>query len=129
MTPAAQIAPFATASRPLPAIRCDMYLSSAGAAPALSLSGSGFELAFDPAADHADDILPLLRRQLLPGLDPVVSVEARPAAGTRCVLGDEDGVAAVRGLLPVLDRESRGEALADQVVRVAAQALGAVELS
>jgi len=45
------------------------------------------------------------------------------------VLGHEDGVTAIRGLLPVLDRERRGEALADQVVRMAAQALGAVELS
>jgi hypothetical protein len=37
-------------------------------------------------------------------------------------------MASIRRLLPVIDGEGDGEALADQVVRVAAEALRAVEL-
>ena len=44
------------------------------------------------------------------------------------MLGDEDGMAAVGGLLPVLDGEGRGEAPADQLVGLAPDPLRPVEL-
>lgn len=59
-------------------------------------------LAFDPSGQDANDIVDFLVAETLIFCDAVPFCEAGAAAGCGGVLGDEDGVAAHRGLAAVV---------------------------
>src|SRR5689334_6653083 len=84
--------------------------------------------ALDPAADDVDDVGALFFREFTPLRDVVVALEAAAAAGGGGVLGDEHGVAAVRGLLAVLVRLGGSELLGDEIVRVGSDGVHAAQL-
>lgn len=71
-----------------------------------------------PTLDGSDDVVQLLVGQLPPGTYAVPFRKAGSIACGRCMLGDEHGMAAVWGLLPVVDRLGRRKALGDEAARM-----------
>ena len=90
--------------------------------------GSGLELALDPAADDVDRVGLLVFVQRVALRDLVPALEARAAARRGGVLGDEDGVAAVRRLAPVLARRGGGDAGGEELLGVLANGAHPAEL-
>src|ERR1043166_7601932 len=72
-----------------------------------------------PTPDRAQHVRQLLLCQRMPLRDFVRLLQTPAAARGRRVLGDEDRVVAPRRLPPVVARRGGGEALADELLRVA----------
>ena len=85
-------------------------------------------LALDPAEDYVHHVVAFLRGQFPVFGDLVPAQQAGAAAGSGGVLGDEDRVATVRGLLAVLVRLGGGQALSDELAGVPPDGGRAVQL-